>query len=384
MDGINLIKYILIKVYKNIFNSFYQTLTLFKKINEKKAVFVISRSKTLEGNLKFVHNELKKQLHDVEIHFVFTENKMNFNLFKELIVISNTKYLILDDYYLPIYLIKPNNCMKIIQLWHAAGAFKKFGYSTIGTRFGPDNSYLKLIPIHSNYTHVYVSSHKIIPYYAEAFNMSQDNIHPLGIPRTDFFYNSKLMKEAVNKIYENYPVLKKENGINILIAPTYRAKGEYRESKFDLIFELKKILEYINKDVRIIYKAHPYESVKELESLEKNAKILIANKFSINEWMVIADAFITDYSSSIFEFCLLKKPFAHFVPDLEEYSRNRGFYQDIEKISDGAILKNSKELIEWINSRIKKEKFDTSRMIRYNFDNRDNVTEKIVRHFINS
>ncbi|MFK4998741.1 CDP-glycerol glycerophosphotransferase family protein [Bacillus sp. N9] len=59
---------------------------------------------------------------------------MNLKLFKDLVAFCNAKYLVLDDYFLPIYLIKPRNSLRVIQLWHAAGAFKKFGYSTIGNR----------------------------------------------------------------------------------------------------------------------------------------------------------------------------------------------------------------------------------------------------------
>src|SRR5699024_5949284 len=113
--------------------------------------------------------------------------KMNLSMLKDIKLISNAKYLILDDYYLPIYMIKPTRHLKVIQLWHAAGAFKKFGYSTVGTKFGPNHSYLKVVPVHSHYTHVYVSTENVIQDYAEAFNMSPSHIFPYGIPRADLF-----------------------------------------------------------------------------------------------------------------------------------------------------------------------------------------------------
>ncbi|MEI3607580.1 CDP-glycerol glycerophosphotransferase family protein [Pseudogracilibacillus sp. SE30717A] len=374
----------LIVMYKTIYNTLYTIMTHVKKHNDKKAVFILSRSKDIEGNSYYIYEELLNQLDGVKIHLVYTENKMNLNLFKELFTICNARYLILDDYYLPIYLVKPNKRLKVIQLWHAAGAFKKFGYSTIGTQFGPADNYLKLIPIHSNYTHVYVSSKNIIPFYAEAFNMSMHNIYPLGIPRIDLFKNEQQIAQIKNKLFTEYPLLKDDKSINILIAPTYRAGGIQKESSFNISSIISNFITDINKDVKIIFKAHPYMSKIELVNLEKNPNVVIANKYEINEWMLVSDAFITDYSSSIFDFALLERPIAHYVPDIDDYTKNRGLYQSIEEISDGAILRDEENLVHWINTRKSNEHYNTSRMVHVNFDHTENVAKKIVSHFIYS
>lgn len=384
MTARNYVKKIFITFYKALFKTYYSLMTRIKKHNNKKAVFVLSRGRELEGNLQCIYQELTKQLDGVKIHFVYTENRMDLKLFSDVAVISDAQYLILDDYYLPVYLIKPNKRLKIIQLWHAAGAFKKFGYSTIGTRFGPKDTYLELIPIHSNYTHVYVSSKNVVPFYAEAFNMSESNIYPLGIPRIDLFNNKNQITQVVSKLSMEYPVIEDRKYINILVAPTYRAGGIQRESDFNIVDIISNMMKYISDDVRIFFKAHPYMPKKEMAVLEDQPNVIIISKYSINEWMLIADAFITDYSSSIFDFSLLERPFAHFVPDIDDYKMNRGFYQDIEKISDGTVITDQESLVNWINSREQDEHFDTSRMVHHNFDNTKDVSKKIVTHFIYS
>src|SRR5699024_1413945 len=159
------------------------------------------------------------------------------------------KYLIIDDYYLPIYLIKPYQHLKVIQLWHAAGAFKKFGYSTVGKKFGPKTGYLKSIPVHSNYTHVYVSSKNIIPYYAEAFDMPQSNIYPLGIPRVYFFNDENEKHLVTDELYSRYPNLKDNSKINILFAPTYRATGKQKETNLNIVAILLNIMQDINDNI---------------------------------------------------------------------------------------------------------------------------------------
>jgi len=378
----NLAKKTFIHSYKKLYNFVYQLCTSIFGIDVHKVIIVLSRENKLQGNLQFVFSELKEKYPSKKIHIVHTENKMNLRLFREIFSICNAKYIILDDYYLPIYLIHPNKQTKIIQLWHAAGAFKKFGYSTLGTKFGPSEEYLKIIPIHSNYTHVYVSSKRVIPYYAEAFNMSKDRIFALGTPRIDQFFNPQYKKKIIRNLYKTYDFIKNDEKINILIAPTYRAKGEHEESSLNIAEIITNPNFKLKDEIQIIYRPHPYSYNDEIDLFHNQSNIHIVNDFTINDWMLIADAFITDYSSAIFDYSLLYRPFAHFVPDIDEYRKNRGFYEDIETISDGAILSDIESLNEWINSRVKNEYFDTTRMIEYTFDNLGNSTEKIVRHFL--
>src|SRR5690625_3785439 len=278
------LKKVYIVAYKFLFNFCYQLGNKLKKHQDEKAVFVLSRTNTLQGNLKFMHEELKRQYPKVNIHLIRTENRMNFNLFKELKTINNAQYLILDDYYLPVYLIKPSKRLKVIQLWHAAGAFKKFGHSTIGTKFGPSKDYLNIVPIHSNYTHVYVSSTKVVPYYAEAFNMDREKIYPLGIPRIDMFYNEKYKKQIFIKLQKKHKNLFEDNEkVNILIAPTYRAEGNYTESELKMSEILTNKNFTICDHIRIMYRPHPYTNKNEIKQLFTRSNIYIVDDFTIND-----------------------------------------------------------------------------------------------------
>ncbi|HLR68680.1 MAG TPA: CDP-glycerol glycerophosphotransferase family protein [Virgibacillus sp.] len=375
-------KGVYIRLYKIIFKLYYVIVRRLKPFNNKKVVFVLSRDKELQGNLYFIYKEIQKQLPTAEIHFVYAENRMNLKLFKELRIISNAKYLILDDYYLPVYLINPDKKMKVIQLWHAAGAFKKFGHSTIGTRFGPKRSYLKIVPVHANYTHVYVSSEKVVPFYAEAFNTSIHNVYPLGTPRIDLFNNEEMKQEIQHELFQRYPQLNESQLVNVLIAPTYRATGHQEETAFNMLKTIFDNITSFKNDVQFIVQLHPYANKRDISDLNTHHNVIIAEYYSLNEWMLVSDAFITDYSSAIFDFSLLHKPFAHFVPDFFQYEQNRGLYQDIRELSDGEILSSTDSLVEWVNGRYKDEYYETSKMITYNFNYTQNVSQRIVKHFI--
>lgn len=368
-------------VYKVIFQCCYMVMTIFRPIQQNKVVIPLYRHKVLEGNIKAVYDELKKSQPQLEFQFIIPNNKMNLRLFKEIVYISNAKYILLDDYYLPVYLIQPRKGTNVVQLWHAAGAFKKFGYSTVNTKFGPSSSYLKNIPIHSHYTHVFVSSKNMIPYYAEAFNMSEDHIFPVGVPRIDFFADEKRVKETNQKILKTM-TKEQQQMVKILVAPTYRAESNYRESDLDMVEEILAISKKIEKDKLIIFVGHPYIDKSKFKRLQQQNNIIVSSQFSTNDWMQLADAFVTDYSSAIFEFALLHKPLAHYVPDLEEYKKSRGLYNKIEVISDGTVLQKRTQLIEWINHRKAGEHFDTSRMVQYNFSQTENIAKAIVEQLL--
>src|SRR5699024_8535767 len=250
-------------------------------------------------------------------------------------------------------------------VWHAAGALKKFGYSTMGTMFGPTQEYLDIVPIHSNYTHVYVSSEHVKPYYAEAFNMNETKIFAYGIPRSEMFLSDKIQKK---EIMLDQLQIKNEKKVILLWAPTYRADGAYAESDLSILDEIKYVMENISEQIIILYKPHPYSKLDK-EELINYSNLLIVNNQNINELMILADALITDYSSFIFEYSLLKRPFAHYVTELEEYTNNRGFNEPIETVSEGIIIKKIDVLIKWISERKKSEDYETSKMIAYNFSN---------------
>lgn len=380
LNRLRLLKKLYIKLYKAILSSVYIVASLVRKQDNNKVVMAIYRSSKLEGNLKFIYDEITEQLPGAKIHLVSGENRMNLKLFKEIVMLANSRYLILDDYYLPIYLIKPHKKLKVIQLWHAAGAFKKFGHSTVGTKFGPSADYLNIVPIHSHYTHVYVSSERVIKYYAEAFNMNPTRIFPVGVPRIDLFNQADSCEAIKKSIYGDYPMLHNDLA-NILIAPTYRANGSQKESSFNFMDAIIKIANLLTNRY-IIFKAHPYMDESDINTLRKCPNVIIANgQYTINEWMLVSDAFVTDYSSSVFEFALLNKPLAHFIPDYNEYKYNRGLYEDVERISDATILTNSSQLTDWINTRKHREYFDCSRMNNYNFDHTENISRKVLAHF---
>ena len=77
--------------------------------------------------------------------------------------LAAARAFVVDDYFFPIYVITPRPGTLRLQVWHAAGAFKKFGYSVTDREFGADEAFVRMVAIHGNYSLALVSSMAVAP-----------------------------------------------------------------------------------------------------------------------------------------------------------------------------------------------------------------------------
>lgn len=80
----------------------------------------------------------------------------------------------------------------------------------------------------------------------------------------------------------------------------------------------------------------------------------------IAELYLISDLLITDYSSVFFDYAHLNRPMVFFTYDLEKYaSVLRGFYFDFEAVVPGPLLKESDQVIDYIeNIEIRSKQYE--------------------------
>jgi len=367
----------------------YAIFCLFFKIDEQKVTFASSRSQKMDGNLYYIWKEFKKR--EPEYQYIESFYKIDssikgkfayfFHILKDSYHLATSKYFIIDDYHFSVYVIHPRKGTEIIQLWHACGAFKKFGMSTLGKPFAPSKEYLKTVKIHSNYSKVYVSSSEVIPFYAEAFDMNKENIYPLGVPRTDYFFESANRELLLKKLIDIFPAA--ANKRLILYAPTFRGKS-HQQDGFISPIDFKLLKSSLAEDSIFLVHLHPYMS--SAFSVDEDASdfvIHITDEFNIQEMLVLSDILITDYSSIIFDYSLLNKPAAFFADDLAEYIAERDFYYDYEEFVPGPIFTNSAELSKWLESA----DYDLAEITAFQkrfFDYTDGkASERIVSHLLN-
>ncbi|MCI9038292.1 MAG: hypothetical protein HFJ29_00165 [Clostridia bacterium] len=310
------------------------------KCHEKKVLIASNTKNNLYGNLLYIYEELKQ--YDYDIQIMLTDEKSFWKKiqyeFKILYHVATSKYILIDDFFPLMYVLKIRKGTKFIQVWHALGAYKKVGYSRKDIK--NENSLT-----HKNYTDAIVSSDSIIANYAEAFGINKEKIHALGIPRTDLFFNEDIINQKRENIYEQYPILK--NKRVILFAPTFRGSGRKSAHYPESYINLKNIYENLKENEIFIIKLHPF--IKNAISIDKGFKdkiIDLTSYYDINDLLLVTDLLITDYSSVIFEYSLMEKPAIFYVPDLEEYDQSRSFYYDYQEYMYGTIAKSQGELIQ--------------------------------------
>ncbi|MCR5135336.1 MAG: bifunctional glycosyltransferase family 2 protein/CDP-glycerol:glycerophosphate glycerophosphotransferase [Clostridiales bacterium] len=338
------------KVRKALFLTLNRTFSRVVPLGKNKVLFVSDGREQLGGNMQYVHDQLPDRMRP---YFDFTGNKWTFHRMRDYIKliyrISTCKYIILEDFYRLMENMKVRKGQEICQLWHAAGAYKKFAHSRAEGA--------EAIKIHSGYekyTKAIVSAPAIRGDYAEAFHISADRVQATGIPRTDIFFDEDAVEKTKASIYEEYPAFKEKKVI--LFAPTYRgrtlAEADYDFSKIDPDV----LYEQLKDDYVFIFKWHPatYETLREgnLSTFqdEKYHGFFydLSDQRDINDLLLVTDIMITDYSSVIFDYLLVDKPIIYYAYDLEEYSGGRGLYYAFEEYLYGPVVRDIDSLIEAI------------------------------------
>lgn len=315
----------------------------FLKLDDRKVVFASEARDNLKGNLKAVYEKMPDDFEKV-IHLKGDRRDggsagETLNLWRDL---TTAKYILLDDFYGLISTMKVRNDQEIIQLWHGAGAFKKFGFSRVGTGDNITNVHTG----YRKYTMAAVTAEPIRECFAEAFDISVDKVHAVGNPRTDIFFDEDEKKAAAERVYTAYPQLKGRKVV--LIAPTYRGrKVEDADYAFDLL-QAEKIVKELGEEYAVVVKWHPalYNNIRRGICGFDAEGVTDASSYSdINDLLVIADVLVTDYSSVIFDWYLMGKPVVYFTYDLADYEAGRGLYYEFKEYVYGTVTENCDDLI---------------------------------------
>ena len=265
---------------------------------------------------------------------------------------ARAKFTFLYDYYLPAYANKTRKGTRLVQLWHACGAFKKWGYSTKDSPWGLESELFEKYRVHKNYTDIVTSSEYIIPKYAEAFDADESIIRPLGVARTDVYFDPLFVLAQKKILLNKFPQV--AGKATILWAPTYRGNS-LAETKDEKPIDFVMLKELIGDKYVFLVKLHPHIankfSLSEAEREKLDGFVVdISNDVTIDTALCSADIVITDYSSLIFEYALLKRPMIFYAYDLEDYVDKRNFYYDYKTLIPGKIAKTTEELAALIAS----------------------------------
>lgn len=352
---------------KVLLNAIYFFMKLFPAKN--KITMLSRQSDKVNIDFEFIEREIREKTDKVQIKMLCKVIRKDmksrvlycFYILKCMYHIATSKVCILDGYSIPISILKHKKKLNIIQIWHASGAIKKFGYQALNKKEGRGNGVAKLMDMHKNYSYVMAPSKITGEIFSEAFGISEDKIIINALPRIDYLLESNTEKEK--QFYKEYPIYKDKK--IILYVPTFRKDKENNVQ--ELINSIK------SNKYSLIIKPHP------LDKTQINYKYKVDKKYSTYDLLKIADYIITDYSAVAFEACILEKPLYFYVYDIDEYEKTRGINVNLFKEMNNCTSTHIKEII----NSIEKEEYDFEELknfkTKYMGEDYYNNTSKLVK-----
>lgn len=243
----------------------------------------------------------------------------------------HTSQVVINNGLAPTYLTKRKG-QYVINTWHGGGAYKKAEASGDIANDYYKSKNVDLVLSSCN------SFDRIVP---ELVTEYTGEIMHSGMPRNDIFFGD--FRRIKEKIFNYYNI--KEGYKLVLFAPTYRGKHEIDSSEvMTTDMDVKSVCEKISKrfecNVTLAVRAH-----YSLSGMNLPDGCIDATFYpDMQELLCAADILISDYSSTIWDFSLTKKPCFLYCPDLDYYlNEDRGVYTPIETWP-GILCRSNEEL----------------------------------------
>ncbi len=311
----------------------------------KRVTFFSRQGQHISLDFRMLAEALHKHCPDIDIRICTTEpesvNKkaFAFSIPPMIYYAATSRVCILEDYIPAVSIPQLDKQTCVIQLWHALGAIKKFGYQAIGTAAGRSQKEASLFRMHKNYDWVIAAGPGSVEAYAEAFGCKKDTILPLGMPRMDYlldFSDSSARLQKAKALRERYAFLS-DDVTRILYVPTFRNSHGIHDW---IAHEARKLSEaFAPFDCQIIIGGHPFEKNCDAKMFENLDNVAVISGTASIDLLACVDCVVTDYSAIAFEAGLARKPVWFYVPDIEKYRTSPGLnINPLEMFPDGAFI----------------------------------------------
>lgn len=329
---------------------------------EERVAFLSRQSSRPSLDYQLLINEIKQSRPSIPAIVCLSEpetrSKGSFvvGTFKQLYYACTSRVVVIDGYIPAVSIPAKRAGVTVIQMWHALGAIKKFGYQCLDTPAGRTTDQARVARMHKNYDWIIAGGPGAVKDLAEAFGYPENKILPLGLPRTDYLKEESPLKDGRReKALARLPFLVSKRRI-VLYAPTLRKGDEYEE---DWLTRYASQLadRMSDDDVILLIAGHPLNNEISTDILTRYPFIRFAKGVPTIDLIPFADNVITDYSAIAFEAHLAGKPVEFFTPDLEAYRISPGLNlvpNEITPVVLDSYLKNERGCTKAIASLIRR------------------------------
>jgi CDP-glycerol glycerophosphotransferase len=328
-------------------------------VNKNVIIFESNLGRNYTGNPKAIYEEMVRQGLDKKYrcYFVLEDTKVQIPGAAKKVKRNRIRYFFLFaisgiwvcDTRLPKYIIKRPQCT-YIQTWHGT-PLKKLALDMdsvyMAGENGIDNYKKNFYNNAQTWDYLISQNHFSTDIFRRAFAFDKKMLE-IGYPRNDVLFEKNNSKDIIElKKQLELPLDKKI----ILYAPTWRdnefyGKGKYR---FNPPLDFNRLRAELGDDTIMIVKYH-YLVMDQIDWTPYKGFIYSCDlSYDISALYLVADMMITDYSSVMFDYSLLKRPMLFYCYDLEEYKDTlRGFYFDFLAEAPGPVVLTTEELIDSI------------------------------------
>lgn len=296
-------------------------------VKTNKVVFQSYYGRGYSDNPKYIAESLRGSGKNIEFVWVTNGREepgvpegfrvVRFRSFKYIYEMSTAKIWV--DNSRKEYCVKKKN-QYYMQTWHGGFTLKKVeraAESELGA------NYVKQAKRDALQTDVMLSNcDELTDIYRKDFWYSGEILQK-GLPRNDRLFS--FSEEDVTEIRNKLGISQEVN--LLLYAPTFRKNLGLEEYTLDYERCCKALEKRFGGSWKIMLRLHPniFASADNI-SFDERYVINASHYPDIQELYMISDFLITDYSSVIFDFALLKRRALFYADDISDYINDRGFY----------------------------------------------------------
>ena len=222
----------------------------------RRVVLASARTPELEGNLAALHDSIRRRDPRAEITLLLEPYSYGLvgkvayliRLIRGTYYLRTSRLVVVDNAWFPIHVAPHRPETTVVQVWHAAGALKRFGLDAPAADHEAERTFL-----HRYYDYVVVAGESSREPYASALRTPLDRVLPLGTPRTDFFFDEAQMGAARKRLLAQHPQLRDRRVV--LYAPTFRGRGEAKRPAPS--FNAARLRSLLPAEYALVLKTHP-------------------------------------------------------------------------------------------------------------------------------
>ena len=291
----------------------------------QRVVLATARVARLEGNLAYLDAEIRRTRPGVELvtlaRAVQLRPRRQARVSRapraRTYLLRTSSLFVVDNAYLPVHVAPHRARTTVVQVWHAVGALKRFGADTTTGLTEPERSFL-----HRHYDYVVCAGEESRRPYAAALRTPVERVAAArGRPDRHLLRPRRARRRAGAGAHRIPGAARRPGGAvrpHVPRARPGKARGAGLRSRGGQGGSARGHV--------LALKSHP--NLDPAHVSVAGYDVVIDPAQEINEVFAATDVLVTDYSSSIYEWALLRRPLVLLTQDLAEYERDPGLYLD--------------------------------------------------------